>query len=161
MGFTVLVPFQNLREAGIAIDAVAAYRSGGSPSAAPGNVQPRDANRELADRIEKALNASPLNNTKKRVLRTLLAAGEWIPYPDIVGAVAKDVGPPEDAANRAKAALRDLSEQMKRSLPASDLTGEKSIEVLAARSRSAGVLQYRLTVAGRAAVRRFLAAAPS
>ncbi len=161
MSFKVLVQFQNLREAEIAIDAVAAYRSGGGLPAPSGNVQPRDTNQELADRIEKALNASPLNNTKKRVLRTLLATEEWTPYPNIVGAVAKDVGPLEDAPNRTKAALRDLSEQMKRSLPASDLTGEKSIEVLAARSRSAGVLQYRLTVAGRAAVRRFLTPAPS
>lgn len=158
MSLYILVQFQNLREAEIAIEAVGAYRSGGNLPAAPGNVQP-----ELADRILACLHASPSNITKERVLRTLLAApcADWVPYPDIVDAVAKDADFPEDAApaNRTKAAMRDLSEQM-RPLAAGVRPGEKSIEVLAERSRSAGVIQYRLTVAGRDAVRRLLATDP-
>jgi hypothetical protein len=159
MSFGILVQFQNVREAEIAIEAVGAYRSAGSPPAAPGNMKP-----EVADPILARLHASPSNIAKRRVLRTLLAApyAEWVPYPDIVDAVAKDADFPEDAAtaaNRTKAAMRDLSEQM-RPLAAGVRPGEKSIAVLAERSRSGGVLQYRLTVAGRDAVRSFLATDP-
>ncbi len=159
MSFGILVQFQSIREAEIAIQAVGAYRSAGSPPAAPGNVKP-----EVADRILARLRASPSNIAKERVLRSLLAApyAKWVPYPDIVDAVAKDVDFPEDAAaavNRTRAAMRDLSEQM-RPLAAGVGPGEKSIAVLAERSRTGGVLQYRLTVAGRDAVRRFFATDP-
>jgi hypothetical protein len=115
----------------------------------------------IINKLEAALASSPLNPQKATVLKTWLAAPaeDWVPYAQVVQAfVDSGIGEsPEQATNRASAAIRDLSFQVSQTLSAADLAGlDKAIEALASRSRSAGVFSYRLTPEGRAATEKFL-----
>jgi len=153
---TLLLAVETLAEAQIAISAVEAFRSGGTPPP-PLNPtlvpRPLEPEQVIVDLIEKALRSAPMNPVKRCVLAVIEAApaADWVPYTDIVKAVESIVGVP-DASYRARAALRDLSQQM-REVPVAHVQGEKFIEILAARKRAGGIILYRLTMAGRAAVR--------
>ncbi|MEM7422746.1 MAG: hypothetical protein AAF334_03430 [Pseudomonadota bacterium] len=144
----------NIDEARVAVEAIREFRRTGvmnsSSSESSGDPQ-----QELSQRIESALEKSPLNPSRQIVLQQLLEATPevWVPYPHIQLAFEnEDLG-----KEQAQAAIRDLSWQMKKFLPVDDVaTFSRKIEVLAERSRSGGIFRYRLTDAGRAAVERFL-----
>jgi hypothetical protein len=149
---SLLVPCASIEEAQIALRALEAFRTGGGVAGPPDASSPIAG---LAVRIEKALRGGPLSDTREIVLRMLLesAPGTWVEYPAIQAEFEKR----GLAKERAAAALRDLSWAMKEYLPPQDVAAfPRKIEVLADRSRAGGVYRYRLTDAGRAAVRRFL-----
>ena len=86
------------------------------------------------------------------ILRALVGAppNQWVSFNPTLVAAVEGVTGKADARSRSAAALRHLSALMKEQLPASDLVGlQKSIEVLAARSRTGGDTMYRLTADGR------------
>jgi len=112
----------------------------------------------LADRIETALHADPLNQQRKLMLEMLLAnpPGAWMSF-DAMKSKFVASGMME---TQASAALRDLSWQMGHRLPNRDTASlDVKITVLAERIRQNGVMNYRLTQAGRAAVEAFLGSA--
>lgn len=142
-----------LDEVQVAAAALAAYRR--REAAAPVEPMNMDPSSARAERIHKALDSVPLNPQRRLLLKCLLAGAPeaWVGYPEIKAAFEETGFDHPQAA----AALRDLSWQMGEFLPKDDLVGlERKIEVLAERSRSGGAYAYRLTLAGRTAVERFL-----
>jgi hypothetical protein len=119
-----------------------------------------EANHSLTARLEAALAMSPLNPQKATVLRAWLATppSEWSPYPSVVAAfIQAGLAPAEQASAKASAAIRDLSWQVAQTFSKDELAAfDKAIEMLASRSRAAGIFSYRLTPAGREATERFL-----
>ena len=150
----LLVQCSSLEEAGVAWNAIQAFRTGAEAPADGGDL-PADPTLGLAARIEKALHGAPLNQPKQIVL-TMLRDGvpdAWVAYPDMQAALTAEGLTPE----RAAAALRDLSWQMKEFLLPDDTASfPRKIEVMAERTRAGGVYRYRLTPAGRIAVTNFL-----
>jgi hypothetical protein len=151
------IPFfiqcNDLAEATIAHDAVRAFRDG---KASPAGSQASDGVvRTLVNHIRSALAISPLNRPREIILEALLRTSPetWLPYKDMQTCFKNEGF--TDA--QAQAALRDLSWQMKEAVPVEHLSNLSSaIEVLADRSRTSGIIQYRLTTSGRAAVEIFL-----
>jgi hypothetical protein len=159
--FFAFVGCTSLEEVRIAAEALAQHRAVATadPLAAAGPVG-KDAllppHRSLADRIEGALNAEPLNEQRKLLLEILVAspADAWLSF-DTMRSKFTANGLKE---TQASAALRDLSWILGEHLPANDTAGlDVNIIVLAERSRNNGVMNYRLTQAGRTAVQAFLA----
>jgi hypothetical protein len=110
----------------------------------------------LEDRIEAALRSAPPNQQKNLFLNLLLAvSGDgWLPFKKIQAEFEKA----GLKASQAGAAIRDLSWQMREYLPPTDVAGlDAPVCVLADRTRSAGVYNYRLSPAGRTAAKRYLA----
>ncbi|MGI0525741.1 hypothetical protein [Rhizobium giardinii] len=158
--FPVSVQFNNLAEADVAIKAVKAMRDG-----IPYLMRDEEGARNTADagltkRLVEALSYPDNDGIKSSLIETLFAApaSEWVAYPTMVEAAAKQVQmTKEDSARRTPAALRDLSWQVKQKVDPTDLSGkQKAIEVLAERIRSGGAFSYRLTPAGRRAAEIWL-----
>lgn len=150
----LLIQCASLEEAEVAWHAVQAFRAGQVETTKSDlRVDPDLA---LAHRIEKALHGAPMNRPKMIVLTMLRnsAPDAWVAYPEVQTAFAAV----ELDQERAAAALRDLSWQMREFLPPQDTAiFARKIEVMAARTRSGGVYRYRLTKVGRIAVTNFLA----
>jgi hypothetical protein len=148
---SLLVCCNNLEEAGVATRAIEAYRAGhGGLALTAGAPDPTAA---LAERLIVALGKAPPSKPKEIILRMLSDAepDTWVTYPDMQNSFEKQGLDKE----RAAAALRDLSWQMREFLPPGDVAHfSRKIEVLAERSRAGGTYQYRLTKAGRAALDR-------
>jgi hypothetical protein len=146
---------QSLEEAEVAIMAIKAYRKGENVLSNAPTAPGPDPDKIRAERIEEALGKAPMNRPKEIVLQNLLATppGDWLAFPDMQKAFVEE----GLAQERAAAALRDISWQMGEFMPAEDVAGlQKKIEVMAERTRAGGVYQYRLTPAGRIAIRRLL-----
>ncbi len=152
--FYAFVGCTSLEEVRIASEALARHRAGEVAGPTPNATLP--APPSLADRIKAALHAEPLNKQRKLLLQVLAAspAGAWLSF----DAMKSEFVAAGLAETQASAALRDLSWQMGAHLPASDTAGlDAKIVVLAERSRKNGVVNYKLTQAGRVAVQTYLA----
>ena len=158
MNDQIMISVSDLQEAAVALKAISAYREG--RWAEPDIEASSETYPPIVQYLRAALNKTPMNAVKHALLDALLASaqGTWVPYPDLVAAVIKAGATTEaDGLNRTQAALRDLSWQVREAVPASYLTGlTKPIEALADRSRSGKDIQYRLTEAGRQAVREVI-----
>jgi hypothetical protein len=155
VSYFALVGCTSLEEVKVASEAIARHRAGEVAGPVPNDALPAPSS--LANRIETALHAEPLNKQRKLLLEMLAAspAGAWLSFDTMKSKFVVN----GLAETQASAALRDLSWQMGAHLPASDTAGhDAKIVVLAERSRKNGVVNYRLTPAGRIAVQAYLAA---
>ena len=161
MSIPVSIQLANIEEAEVAVKAVRAYRAGevappAADEASLSSVATTD-DGALVDRIEEALRMyPPLSASKAAVLKAFYGSeeGEWVSYDRLMKAiVAAKAATEEKASDIAAAVLRDFSYQMNEKLPPEFRAG---LEVLATRSRSGKSTQYRLTPAGRKALKRLL-----
>lgn len=112
--------------------------------------------------IEAGLKHAPANTQKLTVIERLLSAApdDWVPFPSLGEALvnAQVAGSEDEGRNKAQAAIRDLSWQLRQTVDRAKLLNrDQPIDAFTSRSRAGGVQSYKLTDAGRLAAGRYLA----